>query len=154
MANLADIIASVFQMDPADIGDDSGPRMVGAWTSLGHLEHVAAIQRAFAVTFSPREIRSSTTTTLHSSNNPVKVGVAGNLIATVKNVSPARGIPTGTVTFTVDGVAQPGVPLSARQAKLALSTLSAGTHSIIASYSGDANHAASTSTTLVEVVKQ
>lgn len=50
-------------------------------------------------------------------------------------------------------MAQPGVPLSATgQAKLALSTLPVGTHSITASYSGDGDHAASTSAAFVEVV--
>ena len=92
-------------------------------------------------------------TTVSSFKNPVEAGAAGNLTASVKDIAPAKGIPTGTATFTVNGVAQPSVPLSAAgHAKLALSTLSPGTHSITVSYSGDANHAASTSATFIEVV--
>ncbi len=57
------------------------------------------------------------------------------------------------MTFTVNGVPQPSLPLSAtRQAKLPLSSLPTGTDSITASYSGDGNHAASTSAAFTEVV--
>jgi hypothetical protein len=106
-----------------------------------------------STTFTQVVNQASTITTVSSTKNPVQVGAAGSLTASVKDIAPAKGIPTGTVTFTVDGVAQPSVPLSATgHAKLALSTLSPGTNSITVTYSGDANHAASTSATFTEVV--
>lgn len=58
MADLYDVIAEVLQISNKDIDDDTGPRTVGSWTSLRHLELVAAVQRAYTVRFSPREIRS------------------------------------------------------------------------------------------------
>ena len=53
-----------------------------------------------------------------------------------------------TVTFTIDGKAQTPVPLKldnsgGAQASFQISTLSAGKHTVTASYSGDATDAAS-----------
>ena len=60
---------------------------------------------------------------------------------------------TGTITFTVNGVARNPVPVTAaRLARLPLSKLAAGSDTITATYNGDAGHAASTSAPLVEVV--
>src|SRR5262249_23893762 len=56
--------------------------------------------------------------------------------------------PTGSVTFTIDGTAEPPVPLQevggSDQAAFSLATLTAGTHTISASYSGDPTFAEST----------
>jgi DNA-binding beta-propeller fold protein YncE len=106
-----------------------------------------------SATFSQVVSQASTTTTLTSSKNPVKFGGAGTITATVKDVSPGTGAPGGTITFTIDGVAQPPVTVSAAGiAELLLDSLSVGTHSITATYSGDANHAGSLSGTLSQVV--
>jgi hypothetical protein len=97
--------------------------------------------------------RAKTTTTLVSSKNPVKVGGAGTLTATVKSVAPGTGVPTGTVTFTVDGAALAPVGVSvAGVAEILLSTLTTGTHTVTATYNGDANHTGSTSSTVNQVV--
>ena len=54
-----------------------------------------------------------------------------------------QGTPTGTVTFTIDGRAQPPVPLAVvgdkGEAWFVTSTLAAGNHTVIAAYSGDTN---------------
>jgi hypothetical protein len=54
-------------------------------------------------------------------------------------------MPTGTMTFIVDGVAQsPSVPLSGGQASLALGLSAAGSpHTVVAQYNGDPNFMAS-----------
>ncbi|HEY2575460.1 MAG TPA: Ig-like domain repeat protein [Streptosporangiaceae bacterium] len=97
--------------------------------------------------------KASTTTKLTSAHNPVQQGGTGSITATVNDIAPATGTPTGTVTFTVDGVARAPHPLSAAGlATLKLSSLSAGTHTITATYNGDANHATSTSAQLIQVV--
>ncbi len=86
----------------------------------------------------------STTTTLVSSPNPVYVGQALTLTATV--TPQGTGTPTGTVNF-LDGSHNFGVlPLANGQAvySLAASFLGAGSHSITAQYSGDANFTSST----------
>jgi hypothetical protein len=65
-------------------------------------------------------------------------------------VSPgsSTATPTGTVTFTIDGTAEPPVPLQvvdgSDQASFSIATLTAGTHAIGASYSGDPTFAGST----------
>ena len=58
-----------------------------------------------------------------------------------------QGTPTGTVTFTIDGQAQTPVTLAVvggnDQAQFTTSTLAAGSHTVSAAYSGDANVSAS-----------
>ncbi|SMH71877.1 Ig-like domain-containing protein [Candidatus Nitrosotalea okcheonensis] len=53
---------------------------------------------------------------------------------------------TGTVTFSIDETPQAPVTISGGTATLATSTLSVGSHSITAAYSGDTNDLSSTST--------
>jgi len=63
------------------------------------------------------------------------------------------GIPTGSVIFSADGAAIGTVPLDATgTAVLSYSTLSAGTHSITASYGGDADNSPSASTPITLLV--
>ena len=97
---------------------------------------------------------SPSTTTLSSSANPSAAGASVTFIATVTGSSP-----TGTVSFK-DGANSIGgcaaVSLSgsgnSRTAQCATSALAAGTHSVTASYSGDANNAASSSSALSQTV--
>jgi large repetitive protein len=115
----------------------------------GDQNYLGATSSALAQVINP----VSTTTTLATSANPVQQGGAGAITAKVKDVLPGKGAPTGTVTFTVNGVAGHPVPLTAfASARLALSKLAAGTNTITATYNGDADHAAATSAQLVEVV--
>ncbi len=92
-----------------------------------------------------------TTTTLVSSANPANVGFNVTFTATVSG-----NAPTGAVTFTDNGLAIAGcatVPLTvAGTADCSTSALSAGGHSIVASYSGDGANAGSVSTVLTQVV--
>ena len=88
----------------------------------------------------------ATTTTLVSSLNPSTVGQPVTFTAVV-SPSGATGTPSGSVTFTIDGVSHAPVPLqlvSGRdQATLSITSLGAGTHAISAAYSGDPSFAAS-----------
>jgi parallel beta-helix repeat protein len=78
-------------------------------------------------------------------------GTAIVLSASVNLASGAvnRGARTGSVTFTIDGVAQPPVALKLNAAKLTLIGLAAGTsvgtHTVRASYSGDSHYRPSAS---------
>ena len=97
---------------------------------------------------------AATTTTLASSLNPSIAGTSVTLTATVSGSSP-----TGTVSFKDGSASISGcgaVAISgtgnSRSAQCATSTLTAGTHGIVASYGGDANNAASTSSTLSQTV--
>jgi hypothetical protein len=99
----------------------------------------------------------TTTTTLASSVNP---STAGQPVTFTATVAPAGtdGSPSGSVTFTIDGLSQAPVPLhvvnGSDQATLSIESLAQGTHTIRAAYSGDSSFAASAVTTsLVQTVK-
>lgn len=97
-------------------------------------------------------VKKTSTTTLVSSLNPSVFGDSVTLTATVDG----NGNLTGTVTFkegaTVLGSATLVGSGHPQDAVLTLSTLSAGSHAIVAEYSGDDNFAASASSTLTQVV--
>jgi hypothetical protein len=83
-----------------------------------------------------------TSTVLVSSVNPSIAGQSITLTATVQSSS-GSGTPTGTVTFQDSNSSLATVSLISGQATLNLSTLSIGSHSISAVYSGDGNFAGS-----------
>lgn len=95
----------------------------------------------------------TTAISLVSSANPAPASTPVTLIATI---SPLAGIfPPGMMTF-VDGTKQlgsAGVNLSTGVASFTTSTLAAGSHSITASYSGNADQLPSTSSVLTETIE-
>ncbi len=97
---------------------------------------------------------ASSTTALTSSANPSTSGQSVTFTATVAAVSPGSGTPTGTVNF-LDGTTTIGTDIalnSSGVATIATSTLTAGTHSITAVYSGDTNFTTSTGSLTQTVV--
>jgi hypothetical protein len=99
-----------------------------------------------------------TTTTLASNANPVFLDGSVTFTATV---TPTSGsiVPTGTVAF-MDGTTAigsgsltPSGSGASAVAKLTLTTLPTGSQPIIASYPGDTNNQASSTTTLTELVE-
>jgi len=91
-----------------------------------------------------------TTTVLTSASNPANAGTSVSLTATVTGAGP-----TGNVNFSEGGSALAGcsaVVLSAGSAVCHVSSLSVGSHAIVASYGGDAGNAGSTSNTLLQVI--
>jgi len=92
-----------------------------------------------------------TSTAVMTSVNPSTFGQSVTFTATVTPTS--GGTPTGTVTFTADGSNVLGaISLSGGQAALSTTSLGVGSHSIVASYSGDSAHLASSSTALSQTV--
>ncbi|HEY1732991.1 MAG TPA: Ig-like domain-containing protein, partial [Acidimicrobiales bacterium] len=89
----------------------------------------------------------ATTTDLTSTANPSTFGEDVTLTATVAGISP-----TGQVTFMDGSTAIGTVTLSGGRAVFTTATLSGGTHVLTATYDGDGNNAASTSTVLSQVV--
>jgi hypothetical protein len=78
-------------------------------------------------------------------------GVSTSFTATVI-ASSSSGVPTGTVTFSVDGGT--GVPATLNgtgTGTYSTSSLSAGTHTLAASYSGDTNFAAAAGSSVLTV---
>ena len=102
--------------------------------------------------------QAATTTTLMSSLNPSSVGQSVTFTGTVAVVAPGSGGPTGSVTFK-DGTGIGGTATlgtggvnSAGVATFSTSALGVGMHTITASYSGDANFAASVSAAFTQTV--
>jgi len=91
-----------------------------------------------------------TATQIASSPNPSVVDTAANFTA---SVSGNGGTPTGTVNFFADGLSIGSSTLNAKGiATLAYSGLASGTHAVTATYSGDPNDQASTSSAISQVV--
>ena len=96
--------------------------------------------------------KAASTTTVTSSASPSVFGQSVTFTATVTVVAPGAGSPSGTVTF-FDGTTTLGTgTLSGGTATFTTSTLAVGSHSITASYGGDANFNGSTSAVLTQVV--
>ena len=92
----------------------------------------------------------ATATALASNVNPAAYGQTLSLVATVQ--PPASGSATGTVTF-FDGSTSLGTStVSNNLAQLTVPTLSVGSHTLTAQYSGDSKFAASTSAPVIETV--
>ena len=96
-------------------------------------------------------VLTNSNTTVSSSANPVMVRKPLTLTATVNGTTPG-----GSMAFLADGTAISGcaaVPLVNGSATCSTSKLKAGTRSIVASYSGDANNQSSQSEGLQQVVR-
>jgi hypothetical protein len=94
--------------------------------------------------------QSPTTTVLSSGSNPANAGTSVALTATVSGAGP-----TGNVDFSEGGsvlAGCTGVALAGGSAICHVSSLSVGSHAIVASYGGDAGNAGSTSNTLLQVI--
>ena len=96
--------------------------------------------------------QGNTSTTLISTPNPSNVGQAVTLTATVSAVSPAAGVPTGTVTFRDGNTALAVVTLVNGSASLTISTLATGNHSLTAVYGGSPSFLGSTSPVVNQAV--
>ncbi|MFM8934160.1 MAG: Ig-like domain repeat protein, partial [Gemmataceae bacterium] len=96
---------------------------------------------------------ASTATTLVPNPNPT---YAGHTVTFTATVAALRGtqVPTGTVTFLVDGTVVGSAQLSNGVATLQHAFATAGTYSLTANYQGDTSFAESQSPTATEVVNQ
>ena len=111
-------------------------------TSGGQLSEVEGIR-----VYHPVATTAASNTVVSSSANPQTAGQPVTWTATVTAASGATSpVPTGTVQFTIDGTAF-GSPVTLSGSGTASSpsdsTLSAGTHTVTALYSGDSNFAGS-----------
>jgi acyl carrier protein len=55
---LESIVGRVLEIPPDTVTDELGPAVEGGWTSLRHVLLVSAVQKAYGVKLTPREIRS------------------------------------------------------------------------------------------------
>ncbi len=97
--------------------------------------------------------KASTTTNVASSVNASIFGQSVTFTATVAVVSPGVGIPTGLVTFTIDGTPI-AVASSGGVATYVTSTLVVGPHSVSATYGGDGSFNSSSGTLPTQTVNK
>lgn len=99
--------------------------------------------------------KASTTTSLTSSTNPSVRGESVLLTASVVANSPGTGIPTGMITFKDGGVIVDTKTVDVSgEAILNLNTLSVGSHTLTAEYSGDTHYEVSASGDLTQTVNK
>jgi hypothetical protein len=90
--------------------------------------------------------KANTVTDTSSSSAPSVTGQAVTFSSSVTAVAPGAGVPTGTVTYTVDGGSPEVVTLTAGHATSAPVAFLPGDHTIQVDYSGDANFNSSSQT--------
>ncbi len=95
--------------------------------------------------------QAGSSVSLATSVSPSVVGQPVTLTATVSTVAPGAGTPTGSVSFTDGATVLGGAVLSTTggvtTATLATSALTAGSHTLAATYAGDVHFAGSQATT-------
>ncbi len=98
--------------------------------------------------------KTLTSTALASSSNPATQGASISLTATVSGASPTGTVifKEGTTTLAGCGAVSLSGTGNTKNAVCTTTALSAGSHSIVAAYSGDAGNSTSTSTALLQVV--
>ncbi len=147
--------ATVCQGVPVSAGEatcQTTPGQAGTYPVLATYSGDASYQGSTSPTLSQMVAGTATTTTLRSSTNP---STAGQTVTYTATVSPAPD--GGTVSFTDGETAIPGcgtAAVSAGAAKCSVTYQAPGTHSIIATYSGDARYGAGDTTSLTEIVNQ
>jgi len=116
-------------------------------TATDNLGQHTVVTSSYQVRLAP------TTADLNSPGSPPAYGQTLTLTATIS--APAgRPTPTGSVRFTDGTTTLDNVPLNGLgRATLQVSSLSAGTHRIVASYGGDSNNAASSTSVTVVIAR-
>lgn len=87
-----------------------------------------------------------TSSTLASSANPALPGALVTFTMTVSAVAPGAGTPSGSVNFRIDGSIAGAGMLSGGVATYATSSLSHGTHTVVAEYAGSVDFVGVTNT--------
>jgi hypothetical protein len=134
----------------ADCGS-SGELGYSAGTGYDQASGLGSVDASvLATAFTTLAVQAGSTTTLAVSPSNPTVKEAITLTATV---TPNTGTvtPTGSVSFTVDGVFFTTVPLTQGVAVATTSFSTGGSHTIEASYSGDANYYVSSATSTISV---
>jgi hypothetical protein len=148
--NLSGVAGTVYQLDGGTLTNYTAPFTVtaaGSHTVTFHsTDRAGNVEGAKSASF---KVLGKSSTALVSSLNPSTYGTSVTFTA---SVSPATA--TGTVTFKSGPVTLGTLALATGKAKLVISSLTAGLHTIVAVYSGDANFGVSTSPVLTQTVKK
>ncbi len=125
-----------------------------------------AVRATFAGDNNHQGSTSNTTTVTVTGSTAVPVAVSsavtqpttaptyGQSVTVTATLAPqtVTTAPTGTITFTVDNVAQAPITVANSSASIVLTGLSTASHAVIATYSGDSTYGAGTAPTLTVVV--
>ncbi|HEY2029333.1 MAG TPA: protease pro-enzyme activation domain-containing protein [Myxococcales bacterium] len=118
-------------------------------TGLGSVD-VANLAAAW-----PGTAKVASVTTATAATSAPALGAADNIAIQVAPAQAAGAAPTGTVSVSVDGVAQaPALALVNGAASFVFSSSAAGSHSVIAVYSGDATYSQSAAQLVFSVAGQ
>ncbi len=100
--------------------------------------------------------QDSSTATIASSANPSVLNQAISFTAAVAAAAPGSGTPTGTVQFSIDGAkfGSAVALVNGVAASGSIGTLKLGSHTITATYSGDADFTASSAPSFSQVVNK
>jgi acyl carrier protein len=60
LSRLLQLVADLLERRVTEIDRQTGPATVAEWVSLRHLQIIAAVEDAYGVSFTPREIRGIT----------------------------------------------------------------------------------------------
>ncbi len=134
------------RFDPATATLSGTPSEIGGFPIVVTATDAAgcSVVRRMTITVKP----VGTSLVLMPQPAPLIAGQATTITAVVTTVPPGAGVPTGSVTFYVDGVAQPPVDLVNGVATLDLTNLSPGSHTITATYAGSSLFSSSASMAL------
>ena len=132
----------------------SGPPRTGANLAVSTV--ATAFRNAAPVVNKAFDVTKNSTSTTISQPDPVVHGQAASFSATVVSTNGLSTAPTGTVQFTVDGnnFGAPVALVNGAANSASTSSLSTGTHTIGAVYSGSADHFGSTADTKNQVVNK
>ena len=115
-----------------------------------------AVDSDYAIGYIPGSLtvgRASTTVSLTSGPNPSSAGQLVTFVASVAVVAPGAGSPGGAVAFSDGSVAIGSAQVDGNgTASFSTTALTAGTHHVTATYSGDTNFVGSTSSPISQVV--
>jgi hypothetical protein len=145
---------------PTTVPVGSGPQrvVIGDLAGKGRLDLATSNMFSNNVTLLANTTPQSTSAALAPSPTSSNFGQPVAFTTTISpDVNGLRGqaAPTGTVTYTVDGVTLPPIDLTAdATAVLPTAALGVGAHAISAAYSGDGNYAPSATTSTFTVTGQ
>lgn len=55
-----ELVADILGLDPSEVGDDYSREAADNWDSLNHLRIITAVERAYAVSLTMKEIEEAT----------------------------------------------------------------------------------------------
>jgi subtilase family serine protease len=114
----------------------------------GDTNYTAAVSTANPITVG----KSTTTLALTPSTTTPLGGNTLQATATLTAAIVGTSVPTGTVTFTLDGATQGIVPISGTLATMNITAPATGSHTLQATYSGDSNYTSSVSSPVIITV--